>query len=372
LRPLAEEPWANEDGAGSMPPTPTGMKVAKDAPLLISALHDELGKLKSEQSRPATAHGALSTTTQNGSKPKEDGTTALPSVHKGDAGVQPAPPRQPVDEFRVDDVSLWEELGIAPPADPLAHMDIPLEDDVAVRRQGRHMVEERARNILHQVQSVSRGAETGEHDNGNRAFDFAELDDSTEGGESSHPSVIMISAESDNASFAGTSQDGSACVPGGGSTTSSGDGGNMHASTHAHTCSRSAGGGGDGDASDGASGIAPAFARACQAEDELDVERTDDQLSASELRTRYKKTAEGGADVAPAWTALATSDSEQADDSRSRLVEGSGSKDGWGYGGEEEGERRVGGRGVMSLSFDLGALKMSTDKMRLGLQKFDE
>ena len=133
---FVNEAWGDEaDGESASTPA------AVEAPLLTSVLQDELGRLQTERARTPQRRG------------NSNGTRALSQAQ----GAQGAPSTAGVWEH---DLSLWKELGVAPPSDeaPLsAHTasgavvetGTRTEDETAAtRQQGRQALEERARCLL--------------------------------------------------------------------------------------------------------------------------------------------------------------------------------------------------------------------------------
>ena len=180
---FVNETWGDEaDGEAASTPA------AVEAPLLTSVLQDELGRLQTERARTPQRRG------------NSNGTRALSQAQ----GAQGAPSTAGVWEH---DLSLWKELGVAPPSDeaPLsAHTasgavvetGTRTEDETAAtRQQGRQALEERARCLLHQhtPQAPATYAEREAGADGIWAGEWDALDACSE------PAVGLVSADPDDA-----------------------------------------------------------------------------------------------------------------------------------------------------------------------------
>ena len=209
LRPLENEPW-DEDGGGSLPHSPEVKRAVKYAPHLISALNDELKLVKSEKTTPsphdtsavANTHTAAATDFEIQDDAVEP---ARPPAHIG--RPNPVPVQHTLqhsgDDLPVDDVSLWLAPSTADPsASDLRDVDMLLEEQDA-KKQDRHTVEERARNLLRQDLTVLHASAATD----NNALFSEEWDEITEGWER---------AEADTSSTANTDE-GAVHVPGAGS-----------------------------------------------------------------------------------------------------------------------------------------------------------
>ena len=140
LRPLDELQDDDDECGGSLLPTAEAHEATKQAPLLLSALTEELKLVQSEQSTRARAQAGPHSDPAN---------TLLPDARRkpgaGDRGAAAACGVEAAEDhhdFLIDDASLWEELGVRPPEDAKG-------PDKQERPQTRALAE-RARSLLHQ------------------------------------------------------------------------------------------------------------------------------------------------------------------------------------------------------------------------------
>ena len=191
LRPLDELQDDDDECGGSLLPTAEAHEATRQAPLLLSALAEELKLVQSEQSTRARAAG-----------PHPDpASTLLPDARRkpgaGDRGAAAACGVEAAEDHHdllIDDTSLWEELGVRPPEDAKG-------PDKQERPQARAL-EERARSLLHQdapvlTSSTGVGA-PGANDHGPSATDWDDIGESwevaEEGSTSGSGSVVHVAA----------------------------------------------------------------------------------------------------------------------------------------------------------------------------------
>ena len=189
LRPLDELQDDDNECGGSLLPTAEAQEATKQAPLLLSALAEELKLVQSEQSTRGRARAGPHL------DPASTHATRKPATGKRVAaaacGVQAAEDHH---DLLIDDVSLWQELGVRPPEDAKG-------PDKQERPPARAL-EERARSLLHQdapvlPSSTALGA-PGANDHGPSATDWDDIGEgwevAEEGSTSGSGSVVHVAA----------------------------------------------------------------------------------------------------------------------------------------------------------------------------------
>ena len=317
----------DDEARGSLLSLPEA-DTAKNAPLLISALHHELSLVKSEQASRTPRDGTTGAARRAG---------GAGATWRDETAVCPPPPVAAgssslllqSDVLQVDGLSLWEELGMATTEQSGLLDEDALEGDV--KKSDRTALEERARSLLRQESLVlPTSAAASSLDPDNHALSLGEWDEIKEGWEG---------IESETAAEGSSLGEVAVHVTGGSSS------------------------GGGGGTSESAS--APA-SRPVSLAGEVPEETHDDQMSASELRSRYQKDMLSAEHITPAWAAAPLSEEEDpaSQSSRSWLLKTPAAD--FGGGGVEGGST-----GVMAVNFDLKALKVSSENVGLGMKKLN-
>jgi hypothetical protein len=192
LRPLDELQDDDDECGGSLLPTAEAHEATKQAPLLLSALAEELKLVQSEQFSRARARA--------GPHP-DQASTLLPGATRkpgaGERGAAAACGVQVAEDHHdllIDDASLWQEFGVRLPED--------IKGPDKQERPPARALEERARSLLHQdapvlPSSTALGA-PGANDHGPSATDWDDIGEgwevAEEGSTSGSGSVVHVAA----------------------------------------------------------------------------------------------------------------------------------------------------------------------------------
>jgi hypothetical protein len=304
---------------------------------ILSALNDELRLVKSEvppvSVLPSTAVEL------------EDGFTG--AAARRPAPNEPAPrngPEEPAEKSPAwlvleQDLSLWDELGLAPPMPEAASGEPVPDQEPPATKQDRHALEERARSILHQdspaLLSISTDAGADTEGTSSYLAEHGLMDgwEHAEHGEGSRcdEDQHVLGAEPPPAASSGT-----------------------HRRPPPRAGSLSGGSGGSASAS-----VVSLSASASLAADE-DSRQVDDQMSASQLRARHQAQldAEAGGHAVPSWIDQPSPQSCDAEEAGPSLL--------------RTPDTSFVGTGVMAVNFDLSGLKMPSGSVGLGMKKLNE
>jgi len=328
-------------------------KGTQAAPLILSALNDELRAIVKSERPPAAVHQSSATGTGVENLGVVDGqgapstSEALVPVHQQEEVSQPSAADQG-DPLLEDDLGLWEELGIAAPAidgSPLVHTAVR-DQDLSAAKPDRLALEERARSILRKDSALlATMATDASADAEDRAVDSDGWDDLGDGWDHAGHSEVAQGAHRQ------VKEAGSGAALGALASAAS-----SLAPPAAGPCS-----GGSGGES---SGSGAASARASLTADE-DAPQGDDQLSASELRSRHQQflDASGGGATALSWIDRPSLQDGDADESRASLLHTPDASFVGASGAPA---------GVLAVNFDLSGLKMSSESVGLGMRKLNE
>ena len=192
LRPLDELQDDDDECGGSLLPTAEAHEATKQAPLLLSALAEELKLVQLEQSTRGRARA--------GPHP-DQASTLLPDATRqpgaGERGAAAACGVQAAEDHHdllIDDASLWQELGVRLPED--------VKGPDKQERPPARALEERARSLLHQdapvlPSSTGLGA-PGANDHGPSATGWDDIGEgwevAEEGSTSGSGSVVHVAA----------------------------------------------------------------------------------------------------------------------------------------------------------------------------------